>query len=529
MRRVSGDVGQLGKLPGSCRWGGPPGLPSSLPSGFPGPESPQEGRPGGPPHLARRCGLTMAVMAAISFAQPPAAPQIAARLTANDLKADVSFLASDELQGRATPSKELDIAAQFIAAQFRRAGLEPAGDDGYFQTAAFSSVKPNLDGLELTFEIGGRKLAVDKAAMALSQPVATSLDGALALRVAASAIASLTPDQTSGKALLIEAQRPPAAAANWAPAITVLIASQGPRAPSGRPTLRDDSAPAPPTPVVVVWDAAVRDALAAAPDAEVKVSARIPAPMAEPVKLRNVAGILRGSDPALKDTYLVMTAHYDHLGVRAGGDGDRIFNGADDDASGTASLIEISNALAALPARPKRSILFVALFGEEIGEIGSLFYVRHPLFPLAKTIADVNLEQLGRTDDSEGPKVGMFNLTGFDYTTMAHAFQKAAEDAGVRAVKDEKNSDSYFGRSDNARFADAGVPSTTVSVAYMFPDYHAVGDEWPKLDYENMAEVDCALALAAFRLADSADAPAWNAANPRTARYVKAREESHQP
>jgi Zn-dependent M28 family amino/carboxypeptidase len=245
-----------------------------------------------------------------------------------------------------------------------------------------------------------------------------------------------------------------------------------------------------------------------------------------PLKLRNVAGILRGSDPALKDTYLVMTAHYDHLGVRAAGDGDRIFNGANDDASGTASLIEISRALAALPAKPKRSILFVALFGEEIGEIGSLYYVRHPLFPLAKTIADVNLEQLGRTDDSEGPKVGMFNLTGFDYTTMAPLFQRAAEEAGVRAVKDEKSSDSYFGRSDNVRFADAGVPSTTVSVAYMFPDYHVVGDEWPKLDYENMAKVDCALALAAFRLADSADAPVWNAAIPAVARYVKAREES---
>jgi len=358
--------------------------------------------------------------------------------------------------------------------------------------------------------------------------VAASLDGAPALRVAASAIASLTPDQTRGKALLIEAQRLPAAAANWAPAITILIASQGPRVASGRPVLRDDSAPAPRAPTVMVWDAAIRDALAAAPDAEVKVSARIPAPAAEPVKLRNVAGILRGSDPALKDTYLVLTAHYDHLGVRANGEGDRIYNGADDDASGTASLIEISRALAALPAKPKRSILFVALFGEEVGEIGSLYYVRHPLFPLAKTIADVNLEQLGRTDDSEGPKVGLFNMTGFDYTTMAPLFQKAAEDAGVRAVKDEKNSDSYFGRSDNARFADAGVPSTTVSVAYMFPDYHAVGDEWPKLDYENMAKVDCALALAAFRLADAAEAPSWNASEPRTERYVKAREESRQ-
>ena len=168
--------------------------------------------------------------------------------------------------------------------------------------------------------------------------------------------------------------------------------------------------------------------------------------------------------------------------------------------------------------------MFVALFGEEVGELGSRYYVQHPVFPAAKTIADVNLEQLGRTDDNEGPRVGQFNLTGFDYTTMAPVFRQAAEDAGVRAVKDEKNSDSYFARSDNSSFAEAGIPSTTISVAYMFPDYHGVGDEWPKLDYGNMAKVGGAIALAAFRLADSAEAPQWNPDNPRTARYIKARQ-----
>ena len=135
------------------------------------------------------------------------------------------------------------------------------------------------------------------------------------------------------------------------------------------------------------------------------------------MKLRNVIGILPGSDPALKDTCLILSAHYDHLGVRAGGEGDRIFNGANDNASSTASLIEIANALAALPERPKRTIVFLAMFGEEIGEIGSLYYVNHPMFPLAKTVADINLEQLGRTDGSDGPKLLQFNMTGFDFTT----------------------------------------------------------------------------------------------------------------
>jgi hypothetical protein len=439
--------------------------------------------------------LATLAAAVLAFAQTPASLRIAP----NDLKADVSFLASDALEGRATPSKGLDIAAEFIASQFRRAGLDPAGDDGYFQTASFESVKPNLDGLELTLDIGGRKIPVDPASMLVTQPVAAVLDNVPVERVAANGRQSLASS-----------------------AIVIQISAQAPRAMPGRTALRDAAMPAP-APAIVVWDAAVRDALAAAPDASVNVTARIPPPAVEPVKLRNVAGILRGSDPALKDTYLLLTAHYDHLGVRPSGDGDRIFNGADDDASGTASLVEIAHVLAALPAKPKRSIVFVALFGEEIGEIGSLYYVHHPLFPLAQTIADINLEQLGRTDDSERPKVLEFNLTGFSYTTLAATFQKAAEEAGVRAVNDMPSGDSYFARSDNARFADAGVPDTTISVAYMFPDYHAVGDEWPKLDYDNMAKVDNALALAALDLADSAGAPEWNAQEPKTARYIKAR------
>ncbi len=328
--------------------------------------------------------LWLALAAAVALAQTaPTARQIASRLTANDLKADVSFLASDALEGRDTPSRGLDVAAEYIASEFRRAGLEPAGDDGYFQTAAYKSPKPH--------------------------------------------------------------------------------------------------------------------------------------------KLRNVVGVLRGSDPALKDTCLVLSAHYDHLGMRADG-ADRIYNGADDDASGVATVIETAAALAALPVRPKRSILFVAFFGEEVDEIGSRYYVQHPVFPAAKTIADVNLEQLGRTDDNEGPRVGQFNLTGFDYTTMAPVFRQAAEDAGVHAVNDERNSDAYFTRSDSATFAEAGIPCTTVSVAYMFPDYHGVGDEWPKLDYHNMAKVSSAIALAAFRLADSAEAPRWNPDHPSTARYIEARQ-----
>ncbi len=131
--------------------------------------------------------------------------------------------------------------------------------------------------------------------------------------------------------------------------------------------------------------------------------------------LRNVAGILPGSDPALRDQYVLLTAHYDHLGHTFAG----IFHGANDNASGTVSVIEIARELGALPTHPKRSILFIAFFGEEEGFLGSNYYTHHPLVPLKNTVANINLEQVGRTDDTTGQKVAEFAFTGPSYTNRS--------------------------------------------------------------------------------------------------------------
>jgi hypothetical protein len=474
------------------------------------------------------CG---ALLAATAVAQTAPLPnRIAARLTANDLKADVSFLASDALQGRGTPSPGLDIAAEYIAAQFRRAGLEPAGDDGYFQTAAFVSETPNAEGLQLTLESGGKRIAVPAQGMAIGQAAALDVQGAAAYNADPATLAQLTPDQVRGKVLVLSSptgSRPrlgAAALARLAPALVLMIVNS-PGAPVNlnRPQLREAASAIPPT--LLVWDAAAREVFAAAKPGpiETAVSAHIAAPTTTPVKLRNVIGVLRGSDPALRDTYVLVTAHYDHLGVRGSGPGDHIYNGANDDASGTACVIEMAQALSALPARPKRSVVFLTLFGEEMGLVGSRYYAAHPVFPLDKTIADLNLEQMGRTDDNTGPRVGIVNVTGFDYSSITPALVKAGEEFGIKVLKDDQASDPFFARSDNQALADAGVPAHTLSVGYVFPDYHQAGDEWPKIDYENMAKVDATAALGVWRIADATEAPQWNAANPKAERYVKAR------
>ncbi len=294
------------------------------------------------------------------------------------------------LEGRDTPSRGLDIAGEYIASQFRRLGLEPAGDDGYFQTVV------------------------------------------------------LRPEDTDSP------------------------------------------------------------------------------------KSRNVAGILRGSDPRLKDTYVILSSHYDHVGLAESGE-DRIFNGANDDASGTASVLEVANALASLHPRPKRSVLFILFCGEEKGLRGSRYYVMHPLVPLSKTVAQLNLEQLGRTDAPEGPHVNSANVTGFDFSDMVPVLVDAGKRVGVAVTKVAESSDKYFNRSDNGPLAKAGIPAHTLSVTYEFPDYHAVGDEWQKIDYDNMAKVDQAVGIAVLRLAQALTVPHWSESYPAAKPYSDAAKKLREP
>lgn len=239
----------------------------------------------------------------------------------------------------------------------------------------------------------------------------------------------------------------------------------------------------------------------------------------ETAKVRNVVGLLKGTDPKLATTYVVVSAHYDHLGMREM-EGDGIYNGANDDASGVAGVIESARMLAL--QKPKRSILFVCYWGEEKGLLGSREFVKNSPVPLYDIVANINLEQIGRTDDSEGPRVAAANLTGFDYTTITGFLEPGAKGAGVKLEKHPRFSDGYFFSSDNASFALQGIPAVTVSTSYSFPDYHKVGDHADKLDYDNLAKIVDMAARGILAIAKSPKAPEWNKENAKTERYLKA-------
>jgi hypothetical protein len=494
------------------------------------------------------------------------------RISADSLRGHLSFIAADALEGRNTPSRGLDLAAEYIAAQFRRAGLEAVGDDGYFQTANWSVRERNLEGFALSMQANGRTVGVASDEVSLSFETGGralfSVDAPLALENAgafkidyrdAAALDALKVEQLEGKVVLTEipdlrletdrarrsamfdAERKFLARMSALKAALVLSverrATKGNGRGSGR--LRDpEASPAasaqtaggrgnasPSAPLITVHNAEwvkLYDELGAGANAGGKVTLRLNAPLENPVKVRNVVGLLRGSDAALKDTYVIVSAHYDHLGMLTGATGDNIYNGANDDGSGTVSVVELASAFGALKRRPKRSILFMTFFGEEKGLLGSRYYGRHPVVPIEKTVAQINLEQVGRTDDSEGPQVSTATVTGFDYTDIGEILIAAGERVGVRFYKHARNSDAFFGRSDNQSLADRGVPAHTVGVAFEFPDYHGLEDEWEKIDYANMERVDRAVALGVLTIADNPQPPKWNEANPQTAPYVKA-------
>ncbi|MCU1335584.1 MAG: putative aminopeptidase [Bryobacterales bacterium] len=460
--------------------------------------------------VATAAVLLLALLA--TAADQPLAPDQRAvmdHISADSLRGHLSFLSSDLLEGRATPSRGLDLAAEYLAAQFRRAGLEPAGDDGYFQTATVTVREPNREGFSMTVSAGGRTMTVAPEEAYILPVAPLRVDDAEL--VIADGSQPLKADAINGKAVIaMQRVRLPQGAR---PALMLTLAPALPMAPQ----VANPEGPAQPVTTGVIAKPGLADFVRGATDARITLHGK--AAYEKPVKVRNVAAILRGSDPQLRDTYVMLSAHYDHLGIASAGE-DRIYNGANDDGSGTSSVVEIASALAALPAHPKRSVLFVMFFGEERGLWGSRYYATHPLVPLAQTIASLNLEQIGRTDDADGPQIKSASVTGYDYSELPAIVADAAQPAGVKVYKNPKNSDAYFSRSDNQSLADLGIPAHTLCVAYDFPDYHKVSDSWDKIDYDNMAAVDRAVALGMMRLASDAPPPKWYQQYSPAQRYV---------
>ncbi|MFO0957795.1 MAG: M28 family metallopeptidase, partial [Isosphaeraceae bacterium] len=240
------------------------------------------------------------------------------------------------------------------------------------------------------------------------------------------------------------------------------------------------------------------------------------------VRSRNVLAKLEGSDPALKDQFVIYTAHWDHLGKDPALKGDQIFNGAADNASGTAALLEIAGAYAKLGARPKRSILFLSVTAEEKGLLGSKFYATHPLYPLEKTLAVINMDVIntwGRTSD-------VINV-GLGNSTLDDILEAVAKQQGRTVGPDAEPEKGMFYRTDHFEFAKEGVPALNAKAGmnyigkpadygkqkreeYTTKDYHKVSDQ-VKSDWDLSGAVEDAKLLieVGHRVAQGDKFPEW--------------------
>lgn len=257
-------------------------------------------------------------------------------------------------------------------------------------------------------------------------------------------------------------------------------------------------------------------------DASNKLTAafKIDRPEKDTIISKNVVGIIEGSDPELNDEYVIYSAHYDHVGIGpADATGDTIYNGARDNAVGTATVLSMADNLSRYPA--KRSAMFLFFTAEEGGLMGSKYYVENPLIPLEQVVYVFNSDNGGYNDTT------IATIFGLERTTAAAHIKKAAMTFGITAIDDPAPEEELFDRSDNVSFAAKGIPAPTFSLGFRSFDgdvlkyYHQPADEADTLDYDYLLKFFQTYVLAGRLIANDPVTPFWTAGD----KYEKAGKE----
>ena len=261
---------------------------------------------------------------------------------------------------------------------------------------------------------------------------------------------------------------------------------------------------------VYIWlqDENGSQATSYASDKKANVTIKMSSINITPISSQNVIGVVEGTDPKLKDEYIIYSAHYDHVGIGTPDEsGDTIYNGARDNAVGTTTVLSMAENLAKYPT--KRSALFILFTGEEKGLLGSGYYVDHPVLPLNQMVYCFNSDNAGYNDTS------IATIVGLERTTAAKHIKDAATTFGLRAIDDPAPEQGLFDRSDNVHFAKKGIPAPTYSLGFTSFDgdvtkyYHKPGDEAQTLDYDYLYKFFSSYVLAGRLIANDAVTPFW--------------------
>lgn len=217
---------------------------------------------------------------------------------------------------------------------------------------------------------------------------------------------------------------------------------------------------------------------------------------------RNVIGVIPGRDSRLKEQAILLTAHLDHVGIRKPVDGDDIYNGADDDASGCVAVLQLARALAQ-GKHPRRTVIFAFFGSEETGGQGDRFFLEHPPVPLKNIVANLEFEMIGRPDPAVQPD--QLWLTGFDRTNLGPELARH----GAKLLADPHPAQNFFQRSDNFALARRGIVAQTVSSYGLHKDYHRPSDDIAHIDFPHMEQAIQSMIIPVKWLANSDFKPEW--------------------
>jgi Peptidase family M28 len=558
-------------------------------------------------HLRRITALVtqVALVAAFTFA-PALAKSNSGRdnITASELKEWLTYIASDEFEGRNTFSEGLGLAAGYIAGQLKAFGVKPGGPNGsYFQRVAVLGVKSdnkstvtvevngqsrtfkNKEGITFPAFIGSKRSftadQIEFVGYGLSLPdhsdyTGKNVKGKLVVYLGTQAPNGVEPRQAF-RAMFSRGRTATDQEGAVAAIGPEVVFPGGPRGGGGQESTggRQNQLPEPDFTTVQRLDVPQAPTAAAKDeffnllfsssdvkyaDLKQKADAKeaLPSFALKNVRItfnldadyqvvrtqytRNVIGIVEGSDPKLKDTYVAFGAHYDHVGyaegevvngkrlgargrVTEGAVEDRIWNGADDDGSGTVSILAVAKAFAQGP-KPKRSLLFVWHAGEERGLYGSRYFADYPTVPMEKLAAQVNIDMIGRNNGDKPEESNTVYPVGSDrISTEFHNLTVEANNGLATPLKlnfemnDPADPEQVYYRSDHYSYAAKGVPIIFLTTG-MHRDYHANTDSAEKISYEKMARIAQYAYEIGMRTANLDHAPARDNRGPRVGRAV---------
>ena len=489
------------------------------------------------PHLFLTIGIALCTVAPAQQL-PKDRSEGAAAVTVEQTKTGLYKLASEEFAGRGTGQEGFRLAAEYMREQFRDMGLRPGmsstGDandqSSYYQTVPWSATKVDMAKSSLTFSNSETKLVIPGDR--LSGTISGSLDMS-GEAVLVTDPADLADGDVAGKVVIVVVDGSRRSGRRGGAQFQVMRALQGKdqkgllfaqEQPISRPlagrsgAIRGNRAMrgARRFPGAISFGGkdlkALMQMVGDAPDAQgirdLDISADLRVVAEDKgAPAYNVIGILPGTDPKLRDEYVVIGSHLDHLGERNG----RIYYGADDDASGTTGVLAVAKMFTENSTKPKRSILFVGFCGEERGLIGSAYFVDNPPIPLSSIVGELQMDMIGRDEEANSESRGADrNEKAEDNRNTLHLVGTQKLSPRLHAVCMEKNDDArfelewdqegMFGRSDHANFARHGVP-----VAFFFTglhgDYHQPTDTPDKIHYEKLLRVATYVYDIAFELA----------------------------